>query len=231
MGACAFNPLIGREQLILVPDSEMAMLGAQSWTDHRASASLTRDEALRSRVERVAQRVLQSNGKDWRSWDIAVFEDDSLNAFALPGGKIGINSALVRFCRTDDELAAVIGHEIAHVDLRHAAERFSQDMAARGIIGIAVPDNETLARVFGMGASLGVLLPYSRKHELEADRVGMSNMAAAGYDPMAAVDLWVRMSSQSGRPSMPAFLSTHPADDKRIEAIRLEAERLKAAGL
>lgn len=230
LGACAFNPLIGREQLILVPESEMAVLGAESWSDYRASAPLARDAAMQSRVQRVVERVLRSNGKDPRNWDVAVFEDDTLNAFALPGGKIGVNTGMVRFCRSDDELAAVIGHEIAHVDLRHAAERVSQDMATRGLIGVAVPDDQNMARIFGMGASLGVLLPYSRKHELEADRIGLRQMAAAGYDPMAAVDLWIRMSRQSGRQGPPAFLSTHPADDERIEAIRREAERLNASG-
>jgi predicted Zn-dependent protease len=228
--ACAYNPAIQREQLLLVSEPQMQALGADSWTDYRTQTPETKDSALRAKAERVSNRILTAKGETPSSWEVIVFEDAALNAFALPGRKIGLNAGMVRFCRTDDELAAIIGHEIAHVELRHAAERTSQDLAARGIMSLIVPEDTNMESIFGIGTTLGVLLPFSRKHELEADQIGLRYMAAAGYDPRAAIDLWTRMAGQAGRGGTPTFLSTHPADSQRIDALRAEADRLSKTG-
>ena len=224
--ACAYNPAIQREQLLLVSEPQMQELGADSWTEYRNQTAEARDPALRAKAERVTNRILAAKGENRSSWEVVVFDDPALNAFALPGRKIGLNAGMVRFCRTDDELAAIIGHEIAHVELRHAAERASQDLAARGIMSVVIPDDTNMESIFGIGTTLGVLLPFSRKHELEADQIGLRYMAAAGYDPQAAIDLWSRMADQADRGGTPTFLSTHPADSERIAALRAEAERL-----
>lgn len=227
--ACAYNPILDREQFILVPDAQIASMASDSWSAIEAETPGTTDRGQIARVEQVGGRLLLALGEHRSDWTFKVFDDSSLNAFALPGGKVGINSGMVAFCRSDDELASVIGHEIAHVKLRHSAERVSQQLAMQGAIDIVTPDDATMAALLGAGASLGVILPFSRKHELEADRLGLRYIAVAGYDPMAAVELWSRMAKQTGRAQQPAWLSTHPADAARIEALRAEARRLSAA--
>lgn len=226
--ACAYNPLLDRDQLILVPDSELVSMAQSSWSAIAQETPVSRDAGKIARVDRIGARVLSGMGEKTAVWEIKVFEDESLNAFALPGGKIGMNTGMVAFCRSDDELAAVIGHEIAHVKLRHAAERVSQQLAAQGLVDLVGGESAETAALLGAGATLGVILPFSRQHELEADRLGLRYMAAAGYDPMSAVNLWTRMAAEKARAQTPAWLSTHPADEDRIAAIRREAARLSA---
>lgn len=224
--ACAYNPAIERQQLILVTDAQLVSMADSSWSAIAAQTDPSGDAAATARTRKVSERLLLALGEPIDAWTLTVFEDEELNAFALPGRKIGINTGMIAFCRNDDELAAVIGHEIAHVTLHHAAERVSQDLAARGLIELIIPDDQSTAALLGAGATLGIILPYSRKHELEADRLGLRYVFEAGYDPMLAVDLWTRMSEQSGRSQSPEWLSTHPADAERIARIRIEASKL-----
>lgn len=226
--ACAYNPTIGREQIILVSDAELVSMAAASWSAVDAETPVSRDNVQIARVNKVGARLLNAMGEVRSDWEFRVFEDQTLNAFALPGGKVGLHSAMVAFCQTDDELASVIGHEIAHVKLRHAAERMSQQLATQGVVNAIVSDESDIAALLGARASLGVILPFSRKHELEADRLGLQYVKMANYDPMSAVALWTRMSEQAGRGQGLAFLSTHPSDKQRIDAIRTEASRLNA---
>lgn len=228
--SCTYNPLIQREQMVLVSEAEMEALGATSWSDHKQITPQSANIAHLIWARQISDRLLVAMGENPADWEIAVFEDSTINAFAMPGRKIGLNSAMVELCLSDDELASVIGHEIAHLELRHASERVSQDLAARGLTGLAGSGDAGAARLFGIGATLGVLLPYSRQHEFEADRLALHYMADAGYDPMAAADLWSRMAAQEDRGRTPVFLSTHPADTERVAAIRREAKRLKEAG-
>ena len=227
LAACAYNPLIDRDQLILVPDTQMVSLAADSWTEIQKTTPLSSDQTLHDRARRVANRLLLANGKTPDKWTIKVFEDQNLNAFALPGGRIGVTSAMMSFCQSDDELAAVIGHEIAHVTLQHASERLSQDMAMRGAVGVAFPEQSKMQSILGVGAILGVILPYSRRHELEADRLGLRYMAKAGYAPDAAISLWTRMASAKSNQTQPVWLSTHPTDQSRIAALQAEIEKIR----
>lgn len=227
LAGCAYNPLINREQLILVSDSQVASLAQESWREIETSRALATSTAMQARAERVANRILRANGEAPSAWTVRVFEDDTLNAFALPGGKIGIHSAMIHFCESDDELAAIIGHEIAHVKLRHAAERLSQDLAMRGAAEVAFPDQSRVRSIFGLGATLGVILPYSRRHEFEADRLGLRYQSKAGYAPDAAITLWSRMAAQKSGAGTPDWLSTHPTSQARIDALRSEVALIK----
>src|SRR5690606_8851710 len=172
-----------------------------------------------ARIRRVAERVTQAAGMGDRSWDYAVFVDDSPNAFVLPSGKIGVTTGLLSLVQNDDQLAAVLGHEVGHAVAQHAAERYSQTAATSlvlsGVQGAAGDYGQAAGAIGGLGAQLGVLLPFSRRHELEADRLGVDYMQAAGYRPSEAIALW-RLMSQQRQGATPEFASTHPSDASRI---------------
>jgi predicted Zn-dependent protease len=192
--------------------------------------TVSTDPALNERVQRVGKRISVAVGGDLPSaeWEFVVFADDKeVNAFALPGGKVGVYSGLLRVAVTDDELAVVMGHEIGHVTARHGAERMSEALliAVGGValdVGLRDNSNRTAwLAAYGLGASLGVVLPYSRLNESEADEIGLVYAAKAGYDPHAGVSFWQRMLEEGkGKAKVPPFLSTHPTDERRIAHIQ-----------
>lgn len=229
-GGCTYNPVLEREQFLLVSDPWVESLSQEAWLEARRDLTVSGDKAARERVQRVATRVLLAAGEDPLLWETELFSQPDINAFALPGRRIGVYSGLLEYTLNDDELAAVLGHEIAHVKLHHGAERLSQDLAARGVTDLAAAGDADAARIFGLVTTLGLILPYSRRHELEADRSGLQYMARAGFDPFEAVALWARIAAQTERAQPIAFLSTHPADSVRITALRTEATRLSLAG-
>ena len=212
--------------LNLVPEAQVQQLALESWERIKADTRRSDNENYQRVAERVADDVLRAAGEDPGAWEVVVFEGDEANAFALPGGKIGIFEGMFRYAENEDQLAAVIGHEIGHNQAEHAQERLSTQAATEvglqlisaalqvGNIGYA---NE-IAALLGAGAQYGVILPYSRSQELEADRIGLRNMAQAGYDPRASIELWENMKRAGATP--PAFLSTHPAPEDRIEQLR-----------
>jgi predicted Zn-dependent protease len=161
-------------------------------------------------------------------WQFAAFADDQVNAFALPGGHVGVYAGILELARSDAELATVMGHEVAHVAANHGGERVSQGLLVNlGGLALSAALREEPAETrrlylaaFGMGAQVGVLLPFSRRHELEADRIGLMYMARAGYDPRAAVDFWQRMEARGQGGQGPAFLATHPSHGQRIQHLR-----------
>lgn len=218
--------------LDLVPDEQVQAMGAEAWQAIRAETPATTNAEYQRRAERVAAKLLKADNQDPSQWEVVVFQGAEPNAFALPGRKIGVYEGMMRLADSDDQLAAVIGHEIAHVDARHPSERLSSQMAAQAGIDVAGSllgastgaDPRLIAGVLGAGAQFGVLLPYSRNQELEADSLGLGTMAEAGYDPRQAVTLWQKMRAAGSR--APTFLSTHPAPDDRIR--QLEA-RMPAA--
>ncbi len=224
--ACAYNAELGRDQLLLVDQGQLSQLAVASWQQTLARKRVSRDAAANRRVTEVARRIVQAAGRGGESWEYVVFEDAQANAFVLPNNKVGVNTGLLKVAQTDGQLAAVLGHEIAHVSARHAAERYSQSSLAQvGMAAASVAANQSgsqysgqLASIFGMGVQYGVLNPYSRRHELEADRLGLDYMARAGYRPSEAATLWRAMAAQGGR-GAPQILSTHPSDATRIQAI------------
>jgi predicted Zn-dependent protease len=223
----------GRTQFTMVPESQMDALGEQSFEELLQKLPLSDDPGLHEYVGCVAQALVDALPEPHGSWSIAVFDDPAPNAFALPGGKIGVHTGMLRVARTPEQLAAVIGHEIGHVIADHANERLTQELAVQGglmLVDLLAEDagsfeHETLRKALGIGAEYGLLLPYSRVHEREADRIGRDLMAKAGFDPRASVALWRNMAAAGGG-QPPAFLSTHPSRDNRMAVL---AEGMQAA--
>lgn len=225
---CAYNEELGRSQLLFVSSGQMAQLGASAWNDLRKRQKVSTNTRYTSRVQRVAPKIIAASGGNPAEWDVQVFDSKDLNAFALPGNKIGIYTGILDLMENDDQIATVMGHEVAHVVYNHSGERYSQSTLAQtglSVAQVAVSGNQyqnQILGVLGAGASLGVILPFSRKHELEADRFGLRYMNRAGYNPNEAVRFWTKMSAQKGGEGPPEILSTHPADTTRIAQLQRE---------
>jgi predicted Zn-dependent protease len=226
--ACTTVPVTGRKQIMLVPESYEQELGVTAYREALSKAKVSTDPVLNTQLTRIGTRIAAATGRSDYQWEFKVVEDKQVNAFCLPGGKVVVYTGILPVTRDDAGLAAVVGHEVAHAIARHGGERMSQQIAVQGglaafQVGFAQrnPAAVQLATAaLGAGATIGILLPYSRHQESEADHLGLIYMAKAGYHPSAARDLWVRMSESSkGSQKPPEFLSTHPADATRIKQI------------
>lgn len=232
MTACS-TTMTGRRQLTLIDDAKMDELGIAAFQDLKTEQKVDKDTITNKYVRCVANAiigVIPKGGaapKDGK-WEVLVFQDPTPNAFALPGGKIGVHTGMLKVATTAGQLAAVIGHEVGHVLLRHGNERLSQSMVAQSVLeaGSIAFDQMTpqyrdvIVGGLGVGAQYGVLLPFSRKHESEADVVGQRFMAEAGFNPAEAVTLWQKMAKLSEGQQPPQWMSTHPANEARIESLR-----------
>jgi predicted Zn-dependent protease len=225
----------------LVPESQVQALTARSWAQLRQTVPPSQDDKRRDIVRRIADRLLGANGQNPGGWQVELFASQQVNAFALPGGRIGVFEGMFRIAANPAQMAAVIGHEIGHVLARHSEARMNaqawQHLGLR-IVRVAlglgdVPYSNQIAAVLGLGAEYGLLLPYSRRQEIQADRLGLLAMATAGYDPSQAPELWRRMDRMQPERG-PTFLATHPAPATRIEELEAlvpEArKRMPAAG-
>jgi predicted Zn-dependent protease len=237
---CSENEATGRNQFMLVTDAQLADLGAQAWADVKSKYPTSRDARAQARLEAIGGRVADAASLSQLDWEFVLFDSPEINAFVLPGGKVGVFRGLVDLAGGDAEIAAVIGHEAGHVVARHAAERMSQQVAvnfAAQAAALALSEEygqhaDDIAAALGMGLVYGVVLPYSRKHEFEADKLGVGLMSKAAYEPEGAARFWRRMMDASAeRPKPLEFLSTHPADGARLEALAAEIARLKGAAL
>lgn len=224
IGACSDNPATGRRQLVLVSDAELAGLGEQAWRDALQRLPRAADAALQRRLTRIGQSVADASNLS-NDWEFVVFDSQEVNAFVLPGGKVGFFRGLIDRANSDDEIAAVMGHEIGHVEARHAAERMSHQVVLQLGVTLAAAalseeygrHAETIAGALGAGALYGVILPYSRMQELEADRLSLELMHNAGFDPAGALSFWRRMAGD-GADAL-EWMSTHPADERRLAAL------------
>ena len=222
--ACATSPL-GRSQLILMPESEVNQMGIQAFGVQKDKLPLSHDPAINDYVHCVTGILTrQVQGQ----WEVAVFEDDTPNAFALPGQKIGVHTGILKVAQNQDQLAAVIGHEIGHVLAHHSNERISQQFATKsGMVltqilagsSASSPSGQLLLGALGLGAQYGILLPFSRNQESEADLIGLDLIAKSGFDPRESIDLWQNMAAAGG-PSPVEFLSTHPSHQTRIRDLQ-----------
>ena len=224
---CTNSPT-GRSQLLLVSDEEMVQLGQTTFENLKKNSRIVKDVKTVSYVNCVTNALLaQLPSADANKWEVEVFEDATPNAFALPGRKIGVHTGMLAVAKNQDQLATVIGHEIGHVQSKHSAERMSmntltnigQTIAATLLKGSE--SKNVVTGALGIGAEYGVLLPYSRKHESEADKIGLNLMAKAGFSPAESVNLWINM-SQVNSQEVPEFLSTHPANSTRIKDLKAE---------
>ncbi len=229
--ACATSPT-GRRQLMLVSDAEVSQMGVAAFQELKKETPATKDARQNSYVLCVANAITREvPGMPWAqrvpaSWEVVTFESKDVNAFALPGGKIGVYTGLLKVATTQDQLGAVIGHEVSHVLAGHSAERYSDQTAASlgAAVGQAVTGVD--AQLFGAAANAFFILPFSRTHETEADLLGLDLMAKAGFDPRQAITLWQNMGKASNGQKPPEMLSTHPSDTTRIRNL---TERLKIA--
>ncbi|MBC85819.1 MAG: peptidase [Bdellovibrionaceae bacterium] len=220
--ACTTSPT-GRNQLLLMGNRQMSDMGDQSFEQMQKEVPISRNSKDNRYVRCITDRLLSAIGENPRSWKVRIFQDKSLNAFALPGKNIGVHTGMLNFAQSQHQLAAVIGHEIGHVLANHGNERVSQALVTQ--LGLQATEvalgsersekNNLILAGLGLGAQFGVLLPFSRKHESEADLLGLEYMSKAGFNPRGAVELWQNMASNS-KGSPPEILSTHPANSTRI---------------
>lgn len=209
------------QMLYGLDDSKMNEMGADAFSKIKSETPIETNAATNKYVKCVANALLAVHKDDTGvgAWEVVVFRSNEINAFALPGGKIGVYTGLLAVATTQDQLAAVMGHEIAHVAKRHGKQRVQQQVVATGGLQVLegiIGDNPTLMSAIGAGTQYGVLLPFSRAHESEADLVGLDMMARAGFNPQGAVQLWQNMSKAGGSKG-PELLSTHPSSDTRIK--------------
>lgn len=223
--ACSVSPT-GRKQLLIFPEGEVASLGIAAFEQQKKEAPVSRDAKANAYVQCVAGQLLRSMGQVPSEWEVVVFDAKQVNAFALPGRKIGVYTGLLGVANNQHQLAAVVGHEIGHVIAQHSNERLStqyatqQGMALLQALGGEMTENkQMLFAVLGLGAQYGVILPYGRQQESEADYIGLELMAKAGFDPQQAVNLWQNMAKAGGN-QPPQFISTHPSNTTRIRDLQ-----------
>ena len=244
--ACKTVPITGRKKLSLMPESQVRTMSFQQYAHVLEEAELSKDPDQVQLVRRVGERIQAAVEKYMSStghaevlkgfeWEFNLIESDQVNAWCMPGGKVAFYTGILPICADEKGIAVVMGHEVAHAIAGHGSERMSQQVLAQlgqqVITAATVEESDELQSIyltaFGAAAQLGVLLPFSRKHESEADQMGLIFMALAGYDPREAPEFWRRMAAQGGQ-KPPEFMSTHPSDQRRISD--LEAQMASALG-
>lgn len=229
--ACATSPL-GRRQLLLMPPAQMDQMGLAAYSQLKSETPLSKNNAQVRYVQCVTDALTSAMDSNQR-WEINLFDDNSANAFALPGGFMGVHSGLLNVAENQHQLAAVIGHEIGHVLAQHSNERVSMQFATstglqllQALSGEPSEEKAMLFGLLGVGSQVGIALPFSRKHEAEADIIGLELMAKAGFDPRQSVNLWENMNRASGGKAPPEFMSTHPSGETRIRGLNNEMPKV-----
>lgn len=238
LAACSSVLLTGRKQLLLVPDADIVSMSAVSYKQFIDSVPASTNVANTMLVKKVGKKIssvvedyLRNNGLEEEianyAWEFNLVKDPSVNAFCMPGGKVVFFEGILPIAKNEAGIAVVMGHEVAHAVAKHSSERLSQEMLLQygaSLTDVLTSNKSEVTRVgintlFGLGAQFGVMLPYSRKHEYEADQLGLIFIAMAGYDPRQAIDFWERMEANSGGAPV-EFMSTHPSDANRIEKLK-----------
>lgn len=225
---CRSAPITQRRQLLLIPEDYETSLGVSSYQEILSSETASTNSEYIEMVNRVGQRIAHVANRPDYQWEFRVIASDKQNAFCLPGGKVAIYEGILPVCASEAGLAVVMSHEVAHALARHGGERMSQGIvadAAGNVLryvsqGQAAHDQKILMGAYGAASKYGVILPFSRKHESEADHMGLLLMAQAGYDPSVAPLFWERFAASKPDGAPPEFLSTHPADARRSMELR-----------
>ncbi|MCW3804675.1 M48 family metallopeptidase [Plebeiibacterium marinum] len=244
--SCSTVPITGRSQLSLFPSSQMAEMGLTNYNSFLKEAKLSDNKEQTDMVKRVGTNIANAVEKYMKDhgyesqlanfdWEFNLVEDDTPNAWCMPGGKVVFYTGILPYTKNEDGLAVVMGHEIAHAVAKHGNERMSHAMGVQAVaagLQVALQEKpqqtqQIYMAAFGLGAQYGMMLPYSRKHEYEADKMGLIFMSMAGYNPEEAVDFWTRMSQMGGQ-KPPEFMSTHPADESRIKQIEANMAEAKS---
>ncbi|HLV39043.1 M48 family metallopeptidase [Xanthomarina sp.] len=234
--ACSTNPFTGKQTMALVPNSQLFPTAFQQYDQVLKESKVVTGTSQSEMITRVGQRIsiaaerwLNANGyagylKDYK-WEYKLIDDKTVNAWCMPGGKIVFYTGILPIAQSETGVAAIMGHEVAHALANHGQQRMSADYIQQGVAlagNIAIQnDNDRAAfnQYYGIGSQVGVMLPFSRSHETEADKIGLILMAIAGYNPSEAAELWKRMKANSGGGAPPEILSTHPSNDTRIQEI------------
>jgi len=223
LSACVTSPT-GRSQLVFMPETQIDQMGLQAFDNLKKEKPISTNSRYNRLANCIAGAITKETGGNW---EVVVFEDPSPNAFALPGNKIGVHTGMIRLVDNQDQLAAVIGHEVGHVLAKHSNERASQELAVNSglsiIQAVSAPQTalgQTALGMLGVGAQYGILMPYSRVHESEADTIGVDLMAKAGFDPQQSVGLWQKMERASQGQQPIEFMSTHPSHATRIQDLQ-----------
>lgn len=235
LSGCGESPT-GRSQLALLPESVMDNMGAEAFAELKSQQPVETSPRINALVRCVAEEVIEAASRIYPpelmpdSWEVVVFDNPQPNAFALPGGKIGVNTGLLNVATTPAQLAAVIGHEVGHVLAGHGNERLTQQLGVESVLFVVgfLSEGEVgqqqLMEALGVGTRLGITLPFNRAHESEADTLGLDIMAVAGFEPEQSIALWRNMAAAGGDQPL-EFLSTHPAHDTRIELLQEQMDR------
>ena len=239
LAACSTVPVTGRQQLDLVPDDQIMAMSADQYqkfmSEHEVITGTKEAHMVRRVGERISAAVesyLADQNKfkllEGYSWEFNLVKDSSVNAWAMPGGRVAVYTGILPVAENENGLATVMGHEVAHAVAEHGNERMSQALLTQlggAALSVALSENPSqtgnlFMAAYGIGTQVGILLPYSRLQESEADHLGLIFMAMAGYDPRYAIEFWQRMAAQNKGGKPPEFLSTHPAHETRIEQIK-----------
>ncbi|MFL1895307.1 M48 family metallopeptidase [Aquimarina sp. 2-A2] len=245
--SCATNPFTGKQTLAIVPNSQIFPMAFQQYDQFLGENKVITGTSEAQMITRVGQKIakaserwLNANGYtgylDGYQWEYNLVKDDAVNAWCMPGGKIVFYTGILPIAKTEAGIAAVMGHEVAHALANHGQQRMSAgqlQQVAGAATSVAIQNRsestqQIIGTAFGLGTQFGVMLPFSRSHETEADKIGLQLMAIAGYNPDEAADLWRRMKANSGGQSPPEFMSTHPSSDTRIANLTAWAPGAKA---
>ena len=234
LAACVTSSPTGRNQVLLFDGSEMSQLGVQSFEEMKRTQTINQDPKINAYVQCVSTSITSTLGKQsgFEEWEVVVFDSEQVNAFALPGGKIGVYTGLLKVAKNEDQLATVIGHEIAHVQANHSNERLSTSKLAGygtqlGQVALQSTEYQEIGMTaLGLGVQYGVIMPYGRAQESESDILGLHLMHNAGFDAKQSIELWKNMAIAAGGNEPLEFLSTHPSNENRINNLQNEFTKL-----
>jgi len=232
---CRSVPMTGRRQLLVSTEGSEAQLGLTSYQSILQEQAESKNAHFKELVARVGERIAKVSGRDDFQWEFRTLASDQQNAFCLPGGKVAVYEGIMPVCQSEAGLAVVMSHEIGHALARHGGERMSQATVVNGgkqAIALvtrnqAAKRQELIAQAYGLGSQYGVLLPFSRKHELEADQIGLMLMSKAGYDPAEAPTFWTRFGASHSGQQPAEYLSTHPSNEHRASALASQMTEAK----